>query len=63
MGGGGGLGDQNGCERRVIEVFVKIQVIQKKIGGGGVVVGGGGSGRGRVGRDQVGCKRRIIVFV
>ena len=39
-GGGGGLGGQGGCERR-IEVFVKIQ---KKIGG----VGGGG-GRGRVG--------------
>ena len=40
MGGGGGLGGQSGCERR-IEVFVKIQ--KKKLGGG---VGGGGSGEG-----------------
>ena len=37
-GGGGLVGGQGGCERR-IEVFVKIQ---KKIGG----VGGGGLGRG-----------------
>ena len=45
MGGGGiGLGDQGGCERR-IEVFVKIQKI---FFFGGVVgsVGGSGSGWG-----------------
>ena len=45
--GGGGLGGQSGCERR-IEVFVKIQ--KKKIfflgGGGSVGGGGGGSGEG-----------------
>ena len=48
-GGGWGVGDRIGCERR-IEVFVKIQ--KKKIGGGG----GSGSG-------QSGCERRIEVFV
>ena len=38
MGGGGGLGGQGGCERR-IEFFVKIQ---KKMGGSGSGWGGGG---------------------
>ena len=44
-GGGGRVGGQSGCERR-IEVFVKIQ--KKKIlgGGGGGVGGGSGSGWG-----------------
>ena len=41
MGGGGRVGDQGGCQRR-IEVFVKIH---KKIGGSGGGGGGlGGSG-------------------
>ena len=46
-GGGGRVGGQGGCERR-IEVFVKIQ--KKKIWGGG----GGGSGAGVGGRGRVG---------
>ena len=53
-GGGGWMGGQDGCERR-IEVFVKIK--KKKNGGGGVGVGLGGGvggqsagGWGRVGR-------------
>ena len=44
--GSGGRGCQGGCELR-IEVFVKMQKEQKKIGGGGGgggLVGGGGSG-------------------
>ena len=43
LGGGGGLGGQDGCERR-IEVFSENQ---KKMWGGGVGGGGGGgSGEG-----------------
>ena len=41
-GGWGGLGGQDGCERR-IEVFVKIQKKKKKWGSGGRF-GEGGSG-------------------
>ena len=55
VGGGGGFGGQDGCERR-IEAIVKIQ---KKMGGGGIrgsAFGGGGGG-------QDGCERRIEVFV
>ena len=48
MGGGGGRfrggGGQVGCERRIIEVFVKIQEIKNIYISGGV-----GSGQGRVG--------------
>ena len=45
MGGGSGLGGQDGCERR-IKFFVKIQKKKKKkkMGGGGGGVGFGGSG-------------------
>ena len=49
MGGGVGLGGQNGCERK-IEVFVKIQKKKKWGGGGGGLVGG--RGRGRVGGSE-----------
>ena len=51
MGGGGGrVGGQIGCERR-IEVFVKIQKKKFFLGGGGV------GGRGRVeGGGQGGCE-------
>ena len=47
-GGGVGLGDQGGCERR-IEVFVKIQKKNGGVGSGGVGLGWGegrGSGEG-----------------
>ena len=43
------MGGQSGCERRRIEVFVKIQ--KKKIWGGGGR-GGGGGGGGRVGGSE-----------
>ena len=54
MGGGSGLGGQDGCERR-IEVLVKVKKKKFFFGGG---VGGGGVGLG----GQVGCERRIEVF-
>ena len=53
-GGGGGLGSQSGCERR-IEVFVKIQEKKFFFGGGGGgwgVRGGVGGGGGRVGGSE-----------
>ena len=55
MGGGSGLGGQDGCERR-IEVFVKIKKKYIFFFWGGV---GGGVGFG----GQDGCERRIEVFV
>ena len=61
-GGGVGLGDQGGCERR-IEVFGKIH--NKFGGGGGQVggrVGGGGCERNVGGRGDVGygrCEPRV----
>ena len=47
LGGGVGLGDQGGCERRT-EVFVKIQKKNFFFGGrgGGLGWGGGGGGSG-----------------
>ena len=50
-GGGGRVGGQNGCERR-IEVFVKIQKKNFFWGGGGGGSVGGGRGRGRVGGSE-----------
>ena len=57
--GGGRVGGQGGCERR-IEVFGKIH--KKKIGGGGSVTKGvRWWGSGRWGWGQGGCERNVGV--